>query len=92
MLHAMAYPATADAELIGRSIHTDDSVSKLVRKDGSPIKNTQLYQTKGFAPSEFNKHQFGKHITLKYEKDKFRPDFTIAPKQEDGADAPNQEA
>ena len=56
LLASMTHPVTADGDLAGASIHTDDSVSKLFRKDGSPIKNSQLKQTKGFAPSEFNKH------------------------------------
>ena len=32
-----------DIDLVGNSIHTDDSVSKFVRKDGSPIKNSQIH-------------------------------------------------
>lgn len=76
-----------DIDLVGNSIHTDDSVSKFVRKDGSPIKNSQIHQTKGFAPSEFNKHTFGKNITLKYNNTKFRPDFSIAPSQDKDAAA-----
>ena len=74
--------STTDKDLMGKSIHTDDSVSKFLRSDGSPIKNNQLHQTKGFAPSEFNKHTFGKNITLKYNSTKFRPDFAIAPSQD----------
>ena len=35
----MAHQGTADNDLLGKSIHTDDSVSKFVRKDGSPIRN-----------------------------------------------------
>ena len=70
---------TTDINLMSDSIHTDDSVSKFVRKDGSPITNRQIHQTKGFAPSEFNKHTFGKNITLKYNNTKFRPEFSIAP-------------
>ena len=77
-----AHPVTVDGELMGTSIHTDDSLSKLLRKDGSPIKSSSLRQTKGFAPSEFNKHTYGKNITLKYDRTKFRPDFAIAPTQD----------
>lgn len=75
-------PATADNDLLGKSIHTDDSMSKFMRQDGSPIRNSNLRMTKGNAPSEFNKHTFGKNITLKYDNTKFRPEFTIAPTQD----------
>ena len=75
-------PQTADNDLYGKSIHTDDSMSKFMRQDGSPIRNSNLQQTKGNAPSEFNKHTFGKNITLKYDNTKFRPEFEIAPTQD----------
>lgn len=68
--------------IVNESMFTDDSVSKLTRKDGSPIKNAYLKQTRGFAPSEFNKHKFTNKITLKYDRTKFRPDFAIAPEQQ----------
>lgn len=38
----MQHPVTVDGELMGTSIHTDDSLSKLVRRDGSPIKTSSL--------------------------------------------------
>eukprot|EP00354_Favella_ehrenbergii_P012261 CAMPEP_0170464312 /NCGR_PEP_ID=MMETSP0123-20130129/9093_1 /TAXON_ID=182087 /ORGANISM="Favella ehrenbergii, Strain Fehren 1" /LENGTH=117 /DNA_ID=CAMNT_0010729957 /DNA_START=645 /DNA_END=998 /DNA_ORIENTATION=- len=64
-----------DADLVGRSIITDNSMSKLMRKDGSMIKTSYLQQTKGFAPKEFTKRTYGKTITLKYDGTKFRPEF-----------------
>ena len=67
--------AGTDPDLVGRSIMTDTSVNKVFRKDGSLIKTSYLHQTKGFAPKEFNKKEFGKTITLKYNATKFRRDF-----------------
>lgn len=61
--------------MVGRSVNTDNSISHFKRKDGSPIRNTNLHQTKNFAPKEFNKHTFGKSITLKYDDTKFRPQY-----------------
>ena len=58
-------------------------MSKFVRVDGSPIKTSHLYHTKGNAPHAFNKHTYGQKITLKYDRTKFRPDFAIAPKDDD---------
>ena len=85
-------PQNADYDLIGASIHTDDSMSKLTRKDGSPIRNRYLVQTKGFAPSEFTKKKFTKKITLKYDNTKFRPDFAIAPAGTEETSIIDQEA
>ena len=86
------YPVTVDGELMGTSIHTDDSLSKLVRRDGSPIKISSLKQTKGYAPTEFTKQTYGKNITLKYDRTKFRPDFAIAPTQENTTVIDQEEA
>ena len=72
MLSKIAHSGT-DVEMIGRSVNTDNSMSKFKRKDGSQIKESALHQTKNFAPKEFNKHTFGKSITLKYNNTKFRP-------------------
>ena len=66
------------------TVRTEQSSQKqLFRQDGTPIKKEQVRQTKGFAPSEFNKHDFGKQITLRYDKTNFRPEFLVAPTRED---------